>query len=151
MKPAPVRVAGAAVGVAVAGAAGWIVQGWWWLAAVVAAVGAIGAVSERQLTHLQVLGALALAGGAVATDQRWVIPLLAGGVVASVELLASADRVTVARPRVPDLGRVVPAAAGATAIAALVLVVAALAPAAAAMFGVGGALAAIAAMRVIAR
>lgn len=145
------RLAGAVVGSLVALGAGWLIGGGWWVAAAATVAGSVWAVVDRQAVHLHALGTLALAGGAVATDQRWLIVILVAGFVAGVEAMAAADRVTVVRPEVPDGRAVLTAVAGAALIATVVLVAGALAPGGWALAGVASALAAGSAMRVIAR
>ena len=146
-----VRLLAAASGTATALGGGALAGGWWWAVAGVAAVAAIGAATDRQLGFGQVLASLVLVGGVVVAGHDWYVAVLAAGTVASFELLAAADRVTLVRPAVPDLGwvaRVVPSAA---VLAAAVLVVGGVSGTLPAAGVAGAALAAVVGLRVVAR
>ncbi len=82
-----VHAAGALVGLGCLVVAGWTLGGGWWA---VAAVGVLGIASGRLGAVVQAVATVALAGGAVAADQQWLVPVLVVGVVATVE--AGADR-----------------------------------------------------------
>lgn len=151
MSPVLVRLAGAGVGVATVVGGGIVAGGWWWLAAAAGVVGAVGGMFDRQLAFALVLSALALVGGVVDSGHDWVVALLATGTVASIELAAAADRVTVVRSRVTDLGQVIRTIPAVVALSSAVLVVGNVSDGGPALAPVGAALAAVVAIRVIAR
>lgn len=137
---------GAAAGVV----GGAVAGGWWWAAGLMVVVAAIGSVRDRMLGHAHAVATLVLAAGAVSAGSAWVVPLLVGGFVASLELHAVADRVTVVRPQ-PALGPVAPTLLAVVALTAAVAVVGAATDGLPALGGVVAGVAAVAALRVIAR
>lgn len=112
------HVVGALAGLGCLGAAGATLGRGWWAAAV---LGAAGVVSGRLGAVVHAVATVALAGGAVATDQQWLVPVLVVGVVVTVEAGAARDRRTVVRTRV-HTGRVVGAAAAAGALSSALVV-----------------------------
>lgn len=151
MSPVLVRLAGAGVGVATVVGGGIAAGGWWWIAAAAGVVAAAGGMFDRQLAFALVLSALALAGGAVDAGRGWVVALLAAGTIASIELAAAADRVTVVRRRVTDLAQVARTVPAVAALSSAVLVLGNVSGDGPALSPVGAALAAVVAIRVIAR
>ena len=146
-----VRLLGAAVGVTAALVGGMAAGGWWWVAAGIGASASVGGILDRHLAFAQVLASLILAAAVVDAGQGWLVAAIAAGTVASIELAAAADRTSVVRPAVPNLDRVARSAAAAAALAAAVLVVGAVSTGLPAAAPVGAALAAVFAIRVIAR
>lgn len=146
-----VRVAGALLGSVTMLGAGALAGSWWWLPALGGAVSAVGAVVDRQLAYAQVLAVLALGVGLAVEGALWSVPLLVGGVVASIELGAAADTVTIVRPRVPRPVASAGAALLAVVVSAIVLVLGELPVVAAAGSVVVAAAAAVVATRVLAR
>ena len=142
--------AGALAAVAPLGA-GVLAGGWWWSVAVVGALAGIGAATDRHLGHPQVLATLVLVAGVVATDHEWYVTVLAAGTIGSTELQAAADRITLVRPRVPDVGRALAVTAAAALAAAAVLVIGVISSGVPAAGAVVAALATVVALRVIAR
>lgn len=151
MRPVLLRLAGAAVGMATAAGGGVAAGGWWWIAAAAGIVAAVGGIFDRQLAFALVLSALALVGGVVDAGNGWVVALIAAGTIASIELSAAADRTTVVRTRVTDLGRVARTVPAAAVLSSAVLVVGNVSGNGPALAPVGAALAAVVAIRVIAR
>ena len=133
-------IAGAACGLAVLAVAGATLGGWWWLAAV---VGAAGAVTGRAGSLAHAVSTLALAGAAATADRPWLVPLLVLGIVATVETAALPARTNRIRTSVP-LGPAVGAPLVAAASAAGVLALTTLAPTFAVPVALAGALAAVA-------
>jgi hypothetical protein len=146
-----VRCAAAVLAAAAALGAGVLAGGGWWLAAVLGAVAGIGAAADRHLAHPHVLATLVLVAGVVATGHEWYVVVLAAGTIGASELHAAADRTTLVRPRVPDLGRTVVASVTAGAVAALVLLIGTMPSGGPAAGAVVAALAAVVGLRVIAR
>ena len=149
--PGAVQWLGASVGALSAAGAGVLAGGPWWIAAGVAAIASIGSVVDRQLGFAQVMASLVLVGGLVAAGHGWYVAVLAAGTLGSSELLAAADRMSVVRSEVPDLGRVARTVPAAAVLSAGVLVVGA---GVADVPAVGAAVAAVAAtmgLRVLAR
>lgn len=133
-------IAGAACGLAVLAVAGAALGGWWWLVAV---VGAVGAVTGRAGSLVHAVATLALAGAGASVDQPWLVPLLVLGIVVTVETAALPSRTNRIRTSVP----VAPALAAplvAAASAAGVLALATLAPTFAIPVALAGAFAAVA-------
>lgn len=151
MRPVSIRGMGVAAGVASALAGGALAGGWWWMVAGAGAGAALGGAWDRHLDHVQVIAALALVAGLMAAGHDWYVVLLAVGPVASIELLAAADRASIVRPVVTDLGRVGWIAAATAATSGTVLVLGQVSAAAPAWAGVGAGVAGIVAVRVIAR
>ena len=146
-----VRCVAASVAVIAALGAGVLAGGWWWSVAGVAALAGIGAAADRHLGHPQVLATLVLVAGVVATGHEWYVIVLAAGTVGATELHAAADRITLVRPRVPDLGRALAATASTAVVVAAVLVVGGVSSGAPAAGAVVAALAAVVGLRVITR
>lgn len=149
--PGSVQWLAASVGALGAVGAGALAGGAWWIVAGVAAIASIGAVVDRQLGFAQVLASLVLVAGLVAAGQAWYVAVLAAGTLGSSELLAAADRVTVVRRDVPDLGRVARAIPGAAVLTAAVLVVGAAVGDVPAVGAAAAAVAATMGLRVLAR
>lgn len=146
-----IRALAGTVGVATMLGAGALAGGLWWVVAVVGAVGAAGAVRDRQFAYLQALALLGAVVGLAAVGHHWFVPLLVAGTFASIELGAAADRTTVIRRSVPDLSTVGTRVAGAALLGAAVLLLSQLpvpAMTAAVLLAAG---AAVVATRVIAR
>ena len=143
-------VAGAIAAVAPLGA-GALAGGWWWLVAVLGALAGVGAAADRHLGHPQVLATLVLVAGVVATDRGWYVIVLAAGTIGPTELHAAADRITLVRPWVPDVGRALAVTATAALVAAVVLGIGATSAGVPAAGAVVASLAAVVALRVIAR
>lgn len=148
---ATVRCTAAALAAAAPLGAGVLAGGWWWAAAAVGAVAGIGATADRHLGHPQVLAALVLVAGVVATGHEWYVTVLAAGTIGATELHAAADRITLVRSRVPDLGRAAAATASAALVVAVILVVGTMSSGVPAAGAVVAALAAVVGLRVIAR
>ena len=146
-----VHVAGTVLGAGTAVAAGAVAGGAWWAVGVAGAAACMGSIFDRHLDHVQVLVALALVAGLVGAGQVWFVVVLAVGTLASIEVRAAADRTTVTRPEVADLGRIVPASVGVATLTAVLLVVGVASNDMPALATVGAALAAVFAIRVIAR
>lgn len=113
------HVAGTLCGLAVLAVAAVVLGGPWWVFALLAATGSL-AGPPGSLVHA--VGTLALAGGAAAADEVWLVPLLVLGVVATVESSALPERASRVRPRAPlSPALVAPLGAGAAAAAVLAL------------------------------
>lgn len=133
-------IAGGACALAVLAVAGAALSGWWWLAAV---LGAGGAVAGRAGSLVHAVSTLALAGAAGSADQPWLVPLLVLGLVTAVETAALPARTNRIRTSVP-VGPAFAAPLAAAASAAGVLALATLAPGFAVPVALAGALAAVA-------
>lgn len=146
-----VRALGAAVGSAAMVLAGVLTGSWWWVVAILGVMSAVGAVVDGQLAYAQVLAVLALGVALSVEGAVWAVPLLVGGALASIELGAAADRVTIVRTRVPSLRSSSSAVLVAIAVSAIVLLAGELPVVAAAGSAVVAAAAAVVATRVLAR
>ncbi len=146
-----VRMLGAAIGAATMVVAGLLAGRWWWIAAAIGVLAALGSITDRQLAHAHALATLALAVGLAAESHGWFLPLLVAGTIASIELAAAADRTTIIRSRVPGLRDAVVASVGSAALASIVLAVGQLPAVAAAGAVLVAAAAGVVATRVIAR
>lgn len=142
---------GAALGVAVLLGGGLLAGSWWWVAAGLGSAAGVGAVVDRHLGNAQVVAALVLVAGVVAAGHDWYVVVLAAGTIGAIELLAAADRLSVVRTQVPDLGRVGRVVPFAAVLAAAALVVGAVSTGMPAGGALGAAVAAVLALRVIAR
>lgn len=113
-----VQAVGAQVGLGCLAVAGLTLGGGWWAGA---ALGALGIASGRLGAVVHAVATVALAGGAVAAGQEWLVPVLVVGVVATVEAGAVRDRRSVVRTRTrsrTDAGRAVAATAAAGGLSA---------------------------------
>lgn len=151
MSASAARAIGIALGVVTMLSAGVLAGEWWWAAALVGAVAAIGSVADRHLAHAHVLATLVLSVGLAVESATWFVPLLVAGTIGTIELCAAADRTTVIRPVVPDVNRAVITIPTTALLSAAVLIVAELPVATLSGAVIVAAVAGVAATRVIAR
>ena len=124
MSAGVVRSAGVVLGVLTMVAAGALAGEWWWLASLVGAVAAVGSIADQHLANAHVLVTLVLAVGLAVESTVWFVPLLVAGTIGTIELCAAADRTTVIRRAVPDVGRAALTVPAAALLSAAVLAVA---------------------------
>lgn len=145
------RTAGALVAVAAFAACGVASGGWWLAAAGLGIVATVGAVVDDVSGYVQVLAALALTAGVVSTGSVHLVPVLVAAVVVSIEFGAVADQTSIVRPRVRGLPRVLGVGAFSAALSAAVLVVGDLTTEGGTAVVLVAAIAALVAIRVLAR
>ena len=151
MSASAARAIGVTLGAVTMLSAGVLAGDWWWVAALIGAVAAVGSVADRHLAHAHVLATLVLAVGLAVESAIWFVPLLVAGTIGTIELCAAADRTTVIRPVVPDVKRAAITIPATAVLSAAVLVTAELPVAAFSGAVVVAAAAGVVATRVIAR
>lgn len=146
-----VRAGGVVLGLLTVLACGWIAGGGWWAVAGVAAAATVGGLFDRQLAFVQVLVSLALVAAVVDAGQGWAVVVIAAGTIGSLELATAGDRTSVVRCGVPDLRRIARVVPAAAVLSLAILVVGNVSNGGPVLAPAGAALAAVVAIRVLAR